>query len=95
MAGSRNSWIASRWLSANGLSVWINSPFAAIAKRIGGRGKIDRPLFKDEVQALALYRDRLPAYRRSDLTVDVAPNEGPEEIAARIALMIGNRRCAT
>jgi shikimate kinase len=80
-----------RWVSANGLSVWLNLPFAAIASRIGGLGKADRPLFKDEVQALALYRERLPAYRRADLTVDIAPEEGPEEIAARIALMIGNR----
>lgn len=84
-----------RWIGANGLSVWLNPPFATIAKRIGGRGKSDRPLFKDEVQALALYRERLPAYRRSDFTVDIAPGEGPEEIAARIALLIGNRRCAT
>jgi shikimate kinase len=82
-----------RWVSAQGLSVWLNLPFATIASRIGGVGKTDRPLFKDEVQALALYRERLPVYRRSDLTVDIAPEEGPEEIAARIALLIGNRRC--
>ena len=55
--------------------------------RIGGLGKEDRPLFRDEMQALALYRERLPAYRRADLTVDMAPDEGPEEIAARIALL--------
>jgi shikimate kinase len=84
-----------RLAAANGLTVWLNPAFATIAKRIGGRGKADRPLFKDEVQALALYRERLPAYRRADLTVDVAPHEGPEEIAARIALRIGNRTCAT
>ncbi|HEX6900470.1 MAG TPA: shikimate kinase [Thermoanaerobaculia bacterium] len=84
----------SRLIRSNGLSVWLNPPFATIAARIGGVGKADRPLFKDEVQALALYRERLPAYRRADLTVDVAPQEGPEEIAARIALMIGDRRCA-
>jgi shikimate kinase len=83
-----------RLIRSNGLSVWLNPPFATIASRIGGLGKADRPLFKDEVQALALYRERLPAYRRADLTVDVAPGEGPEEIAARIALMIGDRRCA-
>lgn len=83
-----------RLIRANGLSIWLNLPFATIASRIGGLGKADRPLFKDEVQALALYRERLPAYRRADLTVDVAPSEGPEEIAARIALMIGDRRCA-
>jgi shikimate kinase len=82
-----------RWVSANGLAVWLNVPFATIASRIGGLGKADRPLFKEESQALALYRERLPAYRRADLTVDIAPEEGPEEIAARIALLIGNRRC--
>jgi shikimate kinase len=78
-------------IGANGLSVWINPAFATISSRIGGRGKADRPLFKDDVQALALYRERLPAYRRADVTMDVASDEGPEEIAARIALLIGNR----
>ncbi len=80
-----------REVSARGLSVWLNLPFATIVSRIGGIGKADRPLFRDGSQALALYRERLPAYRRSDLTVDIAPEEGPEEIAARIALLIGNR----
>lgn len=80
-----------RMISANGLSVWLNPSFATIVARIGGLGKTDRPLFQDEVQALALYRERLPAYRRADVTVDVAPDEGPEEIAARIALLIGER----
>jgi shikimate kinase len=80
-----------RWIGANGLSVWLNPPFGTIVSRIGAWGKADRPLFRDEVQALELYRQRLPAYRRSDVTVDVAPGEGPEEIAARIALLIGDR----
>jgi shikimate kinase len=79
----------------HGLSVWLNPAFATIVARIGGLGKADRPLFRDETQALALYRERLPAYRRADLRVDIAPDEGPEEVAARIALLIGNRRCAT
>ena len=79
----------------HGLSVWLNPAFATIVARIGALGKIDRPLFRDETQALALYRERLPAYRRADVRVDVAPDEGPEEVAARIALLIGNRRCAT
>ena len=84
-----------RLMQASGLSVWLNPAFATIASRIGGMGKTDRPLFTTETQALALYRERLPAYRRADVTVDVAPGEEPEEIAARIALLIGNRRCAT
>jgi len=84
----------SRLIQANGISIWLHPSFATIVRRIGGRGKRDRPLFRDEAQALALYRERLPAYRRSDLTVDIAPDERPEEIAARIELLIGERRCA-
>jgi shikimate kinase len=84
-----------RLIRSDGLSVWLNPPFATIVSRIGGLGKADRPLFRDETQALALYRERLPAYRAADVTVDVTPQEGPEEIAARIALLIGTRRCAT
>lgn len=84
-----------RLIRASGLSVWLHPPFSAIAARIGGLGKTDRPLFRSDSQALALYQERLPAYRRADVTVDVAPEEEPEEVAARIALLIGNRRCAT
>jgi shikimate kinase len=83
-----------RLMQANGLSVWLNPAFATIVARIGALGKSDRPLFRDEAQALALYKERLPAYRRADLTVDTATGERPEEIAARIALRIGERRCA-
>lgn len=83
-----------RWIRANGVSVWLNPSFATIVRRIGGLGKRDRPLFRDEVQALALYRERLPAYRRADLTVEVGPEEQPEEIAARIELLMGGGRCA-
>lgn len=80
-----------RWIGANGLAVWLNPPFATIVARIGALGKSDRPLFRDEVQALSLYQQRLPAYRRADVIVDVTPAEGPEEIAARISLLIKDR----
>jgi shikimate kinase len=80
-----------RWIGENGMSVFLNPPFATIVARIGVLGKSDRPLFRDETQALTLYRERLPAYRRADLTVDVGAGEGPQEVAARIALLIGKR----
>jgi shikimate kinase len=80
-----------RLMGENGMSVFLNPPFATIVARIGAWGKTDRPLFRDETQALTLYRERLPAYRRADLTVDVGAGEGPREIAARIALLIGKR----
>lgn len=84
-----------RLVHASGLTVFLNPAFATIMGRIGGRGKTDRPLFQDDERALALYRERLPAYRRSDLTVDVAPSEDAGEVASRIALLIGARACAT
>jgi shikimate kinase len=81
-----------RLMKATGLTVWLNPPYAVIVERIGALGKRDRPLFKDEVQAWELYRARLPAYRNCDLQVDVAPGESPEEVAARIALWMADRR---
>jgi len=85
-----------RLLHAAGVTVWLNPAFATLAARIGGgqAAKEDRPLFRDATQALALYRQRLPAYRTADLTVEVAAAEAPEEVAARILLLLG-RRCAT
>lgn len=84
-----------RLIGSGGLSVWLNPPFGTIVARIGAWGKEDRPLFRSEAQALELFRERLPAYRRADLQLDVAPEEGPEEIAARLALRIAERRCVT
>jgi shikimate kinase len=84
-----------RLIETTGISVWLNPPFATISKRIGALGKADRPLFKDEMQALALYRDRIPAYRKADFEVAVAPAESAEEVAARIALLVRARSCAT
>jgi shikimate kinase len=76
-------------IRAAGPSVWLNPSFATISARIGALGKQDRPLFRNAVEALALYQARLPAYRQADLRVDVGNEETPEEIAARIALWLG------
>jgi shikimate kinase len=78
-----------------GLVVWLNPEFATLARRIGGRGKEDRPLFRDEAAGLALYRERLPAYALADLKIDIAPDESAEEVAARIALRVAERTCST
>jgi shikimate kinase len=80
---------------AAGLVVWLNPDFATLTRRVGGRGKQDRPLFRDEETVLALYRERLPAYGLADLKVDVAPGESVEEVAARVGLMIAGRTCST
>ena len=80
---------------ARGLVVFLNPPFATIAARIGALGKSDRPLFRDEAGALALYRERLDAYRRADRTIDVGPAEAAEEVAARVVLGLPEGTCST
>jgi shikimate kinase len=77
-----------RLLEEGGVSVWLDPPFSVISERIGALGKEDRPLFQTEAQALELYRRRLPAYRRSDLRLAVGPGEAPEEVAARLVLLL-------
>jgi shikimate kinase len=71
---------------ARGAVVWLNPKFDTLAQRIGPLGKSDRPLFRDETSALALFRDRLRFYRQADLTVDVGADEEPGELASRIQL---------
>ena len=83
----RNAALIRRW----GVSVWLNPSFATIVDRIGAVGKRDRPLFETEEQALALFRARLPAYRRADVEITVGPTETPSEVAARIALRFRER----
>ena len=78
-----------------GLVVWLNPEFVTLTRRIGGKGKKDRPLFRDEATVLALYRERLPAYALADLKVDVGSGEAAEEVAGRIALLVAERTCST
>jgi len=77
-----------------GIVVWLNPAFATIARRVGGRGKEDRPLFRDEESAFALYRQRLPAYSEADLKLDVGPDETADEVATRLRLRLVERGCS-
>lgn len=76
----------------DGIVVWLNPPFATITTRIGALGKTERPLFRDEAQAFALYRERLGAYRSADLQIDVRPEEGVQETVARLVLALRSMR---
>lgn len=68
--------------------VWLHPSFATVVDRIGALGKRDRPLFRDEAQALDLYRQRLPSYARSDLKLEVGPDESAREVASRLVLAL-------
>lgn len=91
--GGTLTFAANRDLVRNrGLVVWLNPPFAVIRERIGVLGKGDRPLFRDQQQAAALFQERLPAYRTADVTLDVGTAEQPQEVAGRIELLLGSRK---
>ena len=65
-----------------GRAVWIQVPLRqALARCAGGE---ERPLLKDDAQAEALYRRRLPTYRAAGLHVD-ADGLSAAEVAERIA----------
>ena len=93
VGGGTLTFAANRELVNNrGLVVWLNPPFSVIQQRIGAQGKDDRPLFRDEHQALALYQERLPTYRTADSTIDIGAEDEPLEIASRIQLLLGSRK---
>ena len=77
-----------------GLVVWLHPTFATIARRVGGLGKTDRPLFRDETQAFALYRERLPAYAGADLKVDIGDDEPADQVAERVRRLLRERGCS-
>lgn len=79
----------------DGVSVWLNPEIDTILRRVGHEGKEDRPLFQDETQAMRLFWQRLPAYRRCDVKVDVGASEEPQEVAERIVFLVREQRCVT
>ena len=75
-------------LSRLGITIFLHPSFGTIARRLGGVEKEDRPLFESEVEALSLYRKRLPAYHQADLTLKIGDDETARETAARIVLRL-------
>ena len=84
-----------RAAAAGAIVAWLHPTFATIVQRVGGRGKEDRPMFRDEESALSLYRQRLPAYATADLTFEIAASESAAEVASRIVHRLRERGCTT
>lgn len=71
-------------LSCLGRSVWLDIPFALIARRLTPLKRATRPLFADEAAARALYESRVASYELADHRLSLE-NEAPAtEVAARI-----------
>lgn len=79
-------------MQETGLTVWIHPSFDAILRRLAATDAGERPLLADRERLAALYRDRLPVYRRARLTLDVGDDESAEAVVRRLA---GELPCAT
>jgi shikimate kinase len=78
-----------------GKSVWLNPSFATIVSRMSEDQRATRPLFRDEAQARRLFEERLDAYRKADLRIDISLEETLDEVAAKIAHLFRGRPCNT
>ncbi len=73
--------------SSGAISVWLNAPFNLCWQRIVAStlgGKNERPLARNEQQALSLYTERRAVYATADLHVEATANKTADEIAMEI-----------
>jgi shikimate kinase len=68
-------------VSANGISVWIDSPLEMLRKRVAQDET--RPLARDPEKFSNLFESRREAYSRADFRIEVC-DEDPERILAEI-----------
>jgi shikimate kinase len=78
-----------RRIAALGTAVFLASPLPTLVARLSG--KTDRPLFRDALQAAALFAEREPFYRMGSLCVPL--DDGSVETAAdRVLIALDNLR---
>ena len=69
----------------HGIVVWLDVSAEQIYQRL--QGDTSRPLLQTEEPAATLQQlldQRSPLYAQADLTVTIAPDESPEQVAARV-----------
>ena len=74
-----------QFIQSEGLSVWLSAPYSLLRGRIGDKAA-ERPLFRDDVAAHELFKNRLRYYRMADVALDVREDETIAEIVERLLL---------
>jgi shikimate kinase len=74
-----------QFIQSEGLSVYLSAPYALLRNRVGAKAA-ERPLFRDDVSAHALYASRIKYYKMADITIEMRDDETPGEIVERILL---------
>lgn len=76
----------------SGTGVWLCPSLATLLARLR-RSSSQRPLYRSDEQARALYNDRISAYRTADLKVEPSSDDTPEDVAAKIAGLLRGKNC--
>jgi len=79
--------------AVGGVSVFLHLPWEVLRARLRN-DHAGRPKYGDEAAAGRLWEERLPHYRRAALTVELAGDEPPAEVAQRIAAALREVPCA-
>lgn len=82
-------------IAGSGVSVWLNSDFATVLRRVSAQADVERPLFSDPKRAVELFESRREAYERADCRVDVAPEQGLDDVVGRVLAALEEEPCAT
>ena len=80
--------------SSNSVSVFLDVPWPVLRERLD-QDHTGRPLYVSAATARALFAERLPHYRRAQITVALEGSEKPAEVAREIAQALQETPCAT
>lgn len=80
--------------SSNALSVFLDVPWPVLRDRLD-RDQTERPLYDSATLAHALFEERLPKYRRAQMTVALDGSETAAEVAREIVQALQEAPCAT
>jgi shikimate kinase len=73
-------------LSDNGISIWLDCPWAIIKHRV--EGEMHRPLARDPVKFEALFHSRQAAYARADYRVGIMSDDPAEAVRSILDLPV-------
>ena len=73
-------------LENNGISVWLDCPFATVSERVNRASH--RPLARDENKFRELYEARRDAYQRADFRIEISGDDPAPAVASILSLPI-------
>lgn len=82
-----------RLMAESGLVVWLDPDFEILSDRLTRAAAGERPLFRDPQQARRLLERRRGDYRHADVRLEIAADEGPRDVAARILERLNDPAC--